>query len=81
MEGIINFPKLVDSEINSNIVTLDNNLITVKERISKINLTLMNGNNLEQISSHCDYSDLVNINYKLKSAIIQIEESIKHINK
>jgi hypothetical protein len=81
MEEIINFPKLVDSEINSNIVTLDNNLKTVKERISKVNLTIMKGNNLENISSLCDYPDLVNINYKLKSAISQIEESIKHINK
>ena len=81
MEEIIKFPRLVDSEINSNIITLDNDLKTIKERISKFNLTIMKGNKLENISSFCDYPELVNIHYKLKSAVNQIEESIKHINK
>ncbi len=81
MDEIIKFPKLVDSDVTSNITTLDDNLQTVKEKITKINLTILEKGRQSDISTYCDYPNLVNINYKLKSACNQIEESIKNINK
>jgi hypothetical protein len=81
MDEIIKFAKLVDSDITSNITTLDNNLEISKDKLSKINLTVLENGRLNEISTYCDYPNLVNINYKLKSACNQIEESIKNINK
>jgi hypothetical protein len=81
MDEIIKFPKLVDSDISSNIITLDNNLEVTKEKITKVNLSILENGKLSEIITYCDYPNLVNINYKLKSACNQIEESIKNINK
>jgi len=90
--GIIQIPKLVDSSVSSGIITLDNEFKNEKQRISKISLTLTEEvshytgspsdkksfNNLNFI---CDYSNMVNISYKLKSTCNQIEESIKQLSK
>jgi len=78
---IINLPKLVDSSIETSIVSLEENLTNSKERSIKINLTLLNENNkIENLRMYSDSSTLMNLNYKLRSACNQIEESIKYFS-
>jgi hypothetical protein len=79
MSEIIKFPKLVDSSIETSIVSLNENMINSKDRNIQINLTLLQENHkIENLRMYCDYSTMMNLNYKLKSACNQIEESIKH---
>lgn len=76
---LITFPKLIDSSIETSVISLNENLINSKERNIKINLTILDENNkLENMKMFCDYSSMMNLNYKLKSACNQIEESIKN---
>ena len=80
MSDLIRLPILIDSEISSSIITLNDDLISTKERIAKIELLIRNENNEnEKFSLNCDYSNLSNIAYKLKSACIQIEDTVKAI--
>ncbi len=77
---LINFARLIDSSVETSIVSLNENLINSKDRNIKINLTLLNEDSkIENLKMFCDYSSLINLNYKLKSACNQIEESIKQI--
>jgi hypothetical protein len=74
----IEFPKLVDSSVITGIETLDNDFILSKERKTRLNLTINEGpDHQNTISCNVDYPNLVNLNYKLKSACNQIEEYIK----
>lgn len=86
MADLIHFPKIVDSEVQTGIITLNENGENLKERVFKVNLSLTEFNpndgvsetkNLNMVS---DFSTMVNLNYKLKSACHQIEESIKIIS-
>lgn len=79
--GLISFPNLVDSSVSSSITTLNNDLINPKERNAMISLTLEDKVSLEEITMMCDYPTLVNLNYKLKSMLQQIENSVRSINK
>ncbi len=90
--NIIQFPKLVDSSVSSSIITLDDGLNNPKQRVSKINLVVSAGNNSNSNSNSnnlnnnsstyiCDYPNMVNLSYKLRSTCKQIEESIKQIVK
>lgn len=79
---LIEFPKLIDSSVTSGIITLNDELKNTKEKQTKITLNILDpdrNNKNEELNFFCDYSNLVNINYKLKSTCTQIEESIKHL--
>ncbi len=81
-EEIIQLPKLVDSSVSSGIITLNNDFKNEKERTTKISLTLLNENRkFENYDFLCDYSNLTNISYKLRSTCNQIEESVKTLGK
>jgi hypothetical protein len=71
----ITFPKLVDSSITTSIVTLENDFSVSKDRISRLNLII----DSKTIACDLDYPNLVNLNYKMKSACNQIEEYIKNL--
>lgn len=75
--NIINLPKLVDSQVTSGIITLNENRENLKERQSTINLVLEN----DILNFYVDYSDLVNISYKMKSALNSIDLSINNLAK
>lgn len=87
MKGIINYDKLVDSQILSNIVT--NTKYTEDNKIKSSTILF----DIENITSDTDsdfirskivtnvnHNDLFNINYKLKCAVNQINEFIKKLN-
>ncbi len=75
---IIKFPCLIDSEVSSSVITLNNEFVNEKEKITQISLTLLDDtNNLQNIKYFCDFSNMVNLNYKFKSACSQIEECVK----
>jgi hypothetical protein len=80
---IIEFPKLIDSTVSSGIITLNEDSVSTKERQTKITLSILHPGNLkkENLCFSCDYSNLVNIAYKLKSTCSQIEQSIQHLSK
>lgn len=78
----ISFPVMIDSSVANGIITLNDDLINLKERHTQIEIILMNENNKkDKLDMLCDYNSLVNINYKMKSACNQIEEYIKHMAK
>ena len=83
---IIAFPKLIDSEIETGITTLNNNHINEKEKIIKLTLKINEWDyNYDKFESkdlkfHCDFDTASNLNYKLKSSLNQIEEMIKYIS-
>jgi hypothetical protein len=82
-DGILQFPRLVDSEVSTCIETNNDEFINTKERIAKISFLIENEerNKVENTTVLCDFPILMNINYKLKSACSQIEESIKNLSK
>jgi len=80
MSDLIQFPKIVDSDVQAGIITLNENNENLKERLVKVNLKTteysefdgsLDSKNLNMIA---DYTTIVNLNYKLKSACHQIEE-------
>jgi hypothetical protein len=73
----ITFSKLLDSAVSTNIVSLDNEFNVPKERVTRLELTFSEN---EKITCDIDYANLVNLNYKLKSASNQIEEYIKTLS-
>lgn len=98
---LITYDKLVDSEIKTNITTLDgNNITNPREKSGSIILklenhhsTIIKTNNLSNSIFHkknneitniiqvgIDESVIYNLNYKLKSAVNQINEFVKKIN-
>jgi len=77
-DEIINFPKLVDSSISSGIITFDSNE-NPREKIINMDLELLEENNkISKLNFGVDYFTLANLNYKLKSALNNIDESIKN---
>jgi hypothetical protein len=80
---ILEFPKLIDSCVSTGIITLDEDYSFSKERQTKINLTIFHpeNNQYENLNFACDYSNLVNVAYKLKSTCNQIEQNINNLNK
>jgi len=79
---IIKFQKLVDSTVNSGIITLNEDYKNLKEKRIKIMLNLQNENGeIEDVNFLCNYSNLVNINYKLKSLLNQVYQSINNLSK
>ena len=80
---ILEFPKLIDSSVSTGIITLDEDYSFSKERQTKINLTILHpeNNKYENLNFACDYSNLVNVAYKLKSTCSQIEQSINNLTK
>jgi hypothetical protein len=80
---LIEFPKLIDSSVSTGIITLDEDYSFSKERQTKINLTILHpeNNKCENLNFACDYSNLVNVAYKLKSTCNQIEQSINNLTK
>ena len=85
MAELINFSRIVDSDVQTGIITLNENNENLKDRIVKVNLKIneFNANNgvleTKSLNMISDYSTIVNLNYKMKSACHQIEESIKMI--
>jgi hypothetical protein len=79
--NIIHLPELVDSEVSSGIITLNEDRENLKERQTLINLVLENDNEKENLNFYCDYSCLVNISYKMKSALNSIDLSINNLAK
>lgn len=87
MKGIINYDKLVDSQILSNIVTNtkynEDNKIKSSTIIFDIeNITSDTDSDFirSKIVTNVNHNDLFNINYKLKCAVNQINEFIKKLN-
>lgn len=87
MKGIINYDKLVDSQILSNIVTntkyAEDNKIKSSTIIFDIeNITSDTDSDFirSKIVTNVNHNDLFNINYKLKCAVNQINEFIKKLN-
>jgi hypothetical protein len=79
-DNLIKFPKLVDSSVETSIITVNENMTNSKDRNIKINLSLLNENNkIENLKMFIDLSNFTNLNYKLKSACNQIEDSIKNL--
>lgn len=77
-DEIINFPKLVDSSISSGIISFNSNN-NPREKNINIDLELLEENNkISKLNLGIDYFTLVNLNYKLKSALNNIDESIKN---
>jgi hypothetical protein len=77
-EEIINFPKLVDSTVSSGIITF-NSLENPKQKYVNLTFDFLEPNNkISKLNVGCDYYSVVNLNYKLKSALNNIEESIKN---
>ena len=76
----INFPRLVDCEIETGIAILNHNHINEKEKIIKISLKIdefeVNNNKMK---FYCDHMTASKLNYKLKSSLNQIEQRIKNI--
>lgn len=96
-KDLIKYNKLVDSEIETSIVTLDgSNTNNPREKTSIITLTFENHNaaltnsidkskiNNENImyssKVKVDESVVYNLNYKLKSAVNQINEFVSQMN-
>lgn len=77
-DGIIGFSKLVDSSVSSGIFTFNSNE-NPKEKNINITMDLLDeSNKIEKLNFGCDYYTMVNLNYKLKSALNNIEDSIKN---
>lgn len=77
-EELINFPKLVDSSISSGIITF-NSIDNPKDKIINMNLEVLEENDkISKLNFGVDYFTLVNLNYKLKSALNNIDDSIKN---
>jgi len=77
-EEIINFHRLVDTSISSGIITYDS-IENPREKNIIIKMDIMEDNNkISKLNFGCDYFTLVNLNYKLKSALNNIDESIKN---
>lgn len=75
---IIHFPYLVDSQVKSGIITLNQDFQNTKERLTEISLQLEGTDQQRRdLKFFCDYPNLVNLNYKMKSACNQITEAIK----
>lgn len=80
-DEIIQFPKLVDSSISSGIITFNSNE-NPKDKNINMNLELLEENNkISNLNFALDYFTLVNLNYKLKSALNNIDDSIKNYAK
>lgn len=79
----IQFPRLMDSEIETGIFTLNNNFQNEKEKVLKVALYIndpLSKEGLEELRFYCDPSTASNLNYKIKSSLNQIEEVIKYIS-
>ena len=77
-QEILNLPKLVDSSVSCGMITFNSNE-NPKEKIMNITMdTLDNKNKFTKINTDCDYYTAVNLSYKLKSALNNIEDSIKN---
>jgi len=79
-QDILNNPKLVDSSISCGIITFNSNE-NPRHKIMNITMHILdNKNKITQINTDCDYYTAININYKLKSALNNIEDTIKNYN-
>jgi len=77
-EELISIPKLVDNNISSGIITF-NSIDNPKDKVINFNLELLEENNqITKLNFGCEYFTLVNINYKMKSALNNIDEVIKN---
>ncbi len=77
-DQILSFPKLIDSSISSGIITFNSN-DNPKDKIINMKLELLEENNtISKLNYEVDYFSLVNLNYKLKSALNSIDDSIKN---
>ena len=83
---IIQFPKLVDSAVETGITTLNNDLVNERQKVMKITLEVnewdyqYNKEENKIFKFYCEQETVSNLNYKIKSALNQIEEVIKYIS-
>ena len=79
---ILDFPKLIDSSIRGGIITNNQDMTNIKEKITECSLNLNNINGeMEHFNFFIDYETLFNLNYEMKSFINQVNETIKNFNK
>ena len=79
---VLDFLKLIDSNVKGSIITNNQDMKNTKEKISECSLTLNNINgNIEHFNFFIDYETLYNLNYQMKSMINQIDDSIKNFGK
>lgn len=82
----IQFPRLVDSCVETGISTLNSDLVNDKQKVIKISMDVIdldyskNRGENKQIKFYVEPEVASNLNYKLKSALNQIEEVIKYIS-
>ena len=81
-DSVFQFPKLIDSTIESGIVTYNTDLKNPKERLANCSLELNETNgDKSHINFLIDYPTLFNLSYQMKSMVNQIDETIKNFNK
>ena len=80
-EEVINFPKLVDSNIETGVITYDIEHNNPKERFVTCSLELneLNGD-ITHTNFVVDFDTLFNFNYQLKSMVNQIDQTIQTFN-
>ncbi|MCQ2820407.1 MAG: hypothetical protein MJ252_24340 [archaeon] len=80
-DEIFNFPKLIDSNFESGIITFDMDHNNPKERFASCSLQLneLNGD-ISKTNFLVDFDSLYNLNYNLKSMINQIDQTIQNFN-
>lgn len=81
-EDVLNFTKLIDSNIETGIITNDIDLRNPRERFANCSLEFneLNGD-ISHTNFLIDYDTLFNLNYQLKSMLNQIDQTIKNFNK
>jgi hypothetical protein len=78
-DGLIKLKNLVDSSVQSSVITLNEDMKNERERQIKFNLVLEKEGRLTDLNFLCDYHDLINMNYKLKTACNQIQQAINNL--
>lgn len=77
-----NFTKLIDSNIETGIITHDLDLRNPRERFAHCSLQFneLNGD-ITHSNFLIDYDTLFNLNYQLKSMLNQIDQTVQNFNK
>jgi hypothetical protein len=82
----IQFPRLVDSSVETGISTLNSDMVNNKQKVIKISMEVTewdynkNTGENKHMKFYCEPEVASNLNYKIKSALNQIEEVIKYIS-
>ncbi len=77
--NVIQYDKLIDSEISTSIITLDSTTYPINPKQRSANISLILNNN-STIMCDIEEEKLFNISYKLKSAVNQIQNRIKQLD-